>query len=90
MGCEVKNAPFVPDLSIFDRPKVCGVASFVSSCLSDDDKATFKAALDSKYSTHIIWLWLVERGLTVGEQQVYRHRSGRCVCPQRPSTKEAA
>ncbi len=90
MGCEVKKQPFVPDLSIFDRPKLCSVASFVQKELSPEDAATFEAALGSRYSTHVIRLWLAERGLTLGEQQVYRHRSGRCVCPQRPSTKDAA
>ncbi len=90
MGCEVKTAPVVPDLSVFDRPKLCGVASFVQKELSPKDAATFEAALGSHYSTHVIWLWCAERGLTVGGQQVYRHRSGRCSCPRPASAKEAA
>ena len=86
----MKNAPKSPDLSVFDRPKVCGVAAFVNAHLSDDDKVIFEAALDSKYSSHVIWLWLAERGLDLAMQQVYRHRMGRCCCRPRHVRKEAA
>ena len=91
MGYEVKNAPTSPDLSIFDRPALCGLAKFVKSDLSPEDTELLEAALDSRYSSHAIWLWLSERGFRLTDQVVYRHRTGRCGCrPSRTSHKEAA
>lgn len=63
------------------RPQACKLAKFMES-LEQSDQDILNAALfnRAKWSTNALHTALRQKGVEIGYQVIYRHRTGACSC----------